>query len=516
MDNSTLGSSWADVAASTPSSNQHDSPSKAAPMRDQHGPTGPEQKVTDDEHALPRKQDDEFPLPQEVARDTTTAAKGVPELVHPDQQQKQHDTKQEVPPPIHLSESDFPSPQESAKDTSESSKATGVSDLLQTSPGSRKPDTTVPPHPERSFATVAGNKDFPDLTPSPASKKEVRVPPPPPSQSFAKKAAQPPAEEAQKETPRMAAIREQNTKAEEAASSPLNKTHDNFPSLQQSNRMAEEKDADRALHAEAASLLQAAEATRETIRKESPPKSPSFAEITGKNLDRAPPSASPKPVDRHPVYDEETVYQERTRREINRWRQENESGGVEPAMEQRLETNQKEAVESKTGENAVALRLEFFDRSRSGKVTWIDTMCGLHRLGHMWLTALPTAIIIHLRLSPATAPYSFPFIYRSLVDLVTLPVYTSRVPRALIAPAPALCDSQVGEMVRRYGHRDQRGMQGLSLREGFRAVKHVERLRWWQARQWAINRLQWSITFTLFQDQGIVSEPTLLSLRDSS
>lgn len=106
-------------------------------MRDQHGPTGPEQKVTDDEHTLPRKQDDEFPLPQEVARDTTTSAKGVPELVHPEQQEKQHDTKQQqgVPTPLHLSERDFPSPQESAKDAPESSKATGVSDLLQTSPG---------------------------------------------------------------------------------------------------------------------------------------------------------------------------------------------------------------------------------------------------------------------------------------------------------------------------------------------------------------------------------------------
>lgn len=317
----------------------------------------------------------------------------------------------------------------------------------------------------------------------------------------------------------MAAIREQNAKAEQAASSPLSKTHDNFPSLQQSNRMAEEKDTDRALHAEAASLLQAADATREPIRKESPPpaaKSPSFAEITGKNLDRAPPSASPKPVDQQPVYDEETVYQERTRREINRWRQENESGGVEPAMEQRLETKQKEAAEAKTGENAVAMRLQLFDRSNSGKVTWLDTMYGLHRLGHMWITALPTAFIIHLRLSPATSPYNFPFIYRSLLDIVTLPVYTSRVPRALVAPAPALGDSQIGEMVRRYGHKDRRGQQGLSLREGFRAVKHVERLRWWQARQWAVNRIQWSITFVLFQDQGIVSEPTLLSLRDSS
>lgn len=35
----------------------------------------------------------------------------------------------------------------------------------------------------------------------------------------------------------------------------------------------------------------------------------------------APPSASPQPVPQHPVFDEETVMLENTRREIRRWRQ---------------------------------------------------------------------------------------------------------------------------------------------------------------------------------------------------
>lgn len=77
---------------------------------------------------------------------------------------------------------------------------------------------------------------------------------------------------------------------------------------------------DRALLTEISKLSETADATE--YKRGSPASaaasSPSFAHVTKSNLDSAPPSISPKPVDAHPVYDEETMLADSARREMRK------------------------------------------------------------------------------------------------------------------------------------------------------------------------------------------------------
>lgn len=140
-------------------------------------------------------------------------------------------------------------------------------------------------------------------------------------------------------------------------------------------------------------------------------------------------------------------------------------------------------------------------------------MAALYRLGYSWFSIIPGAILMHLRLSPMTSPYSFPFIYRSPFDLILLPIYTSNLTHALTYQTPMLHQNkeQVDTMVKKYGHQ-----QGLGYWDGIRALRNMEKdtLRWYQLGLWAIHRIQWTLTFTMLHDpkSKVVTVPTLVSL----
>jgi hypothetical protein len=127
-------------------------------------------------------------------------------------------------------------------------------------------DPTEPPNPDRSFAAVTSNKDFPKpehdkaaissdeppLSDLPDVKDmlnqpSIHISPVPPSQSFAKIAA--------KEIPpekRPLSERAQYIINNQPKEEPLAMTHENFPTLGQSNLMAQENvsEEDRTVYAE--------------------------------------------------------------------------------------------------------------------------------------------------------------------------------------------------------------------------------------------------------------------------
>lgn len=279
----------------------------------------------------------------------------------------------------------------------------------------------------------------------------------------------------------------------------------------------------------------------------------SFADITSSNLDEAPPSAVSH-VDQHPVYDEETVYLETAKREERKnlqvehgnneqlikeegkqfalttlWAQSKfhqyaiELKEVEPTKEQKeQEVEEKQTYEKSreivTGEHgqdedALAARLGTFDSSQTGRITIFHTMFALYRLGYSWLSIIPGALLMHIRLSPLTSPYGFPFIYRSPFDLILLPIYTDNLTSALSYKTPMLHQpkEEVTKMVKTYGHKD-----GLGYWDGIRAMRSLEKdsLRWWQLGLWAVHRIQWTLTYTMLHEPqtNVVTVPTLVSL----
>lgn len=159
----------------------------------------------------------------------------------------------------------------------------------------------------------------------------VKVPPPPPSQSFAKVAAKGDAEEKERTpAPRTVELRKLNDEAQKMQEnrSLADKTHEEFPTLSQSNLMAgqgasPETKQDRALFTEISKLSEAADANEHERGSDATPQvaaSPSFAHVTKSNLDEAPPSVPPKLVHTQPVYDEETMLADSARREMRKWR----------------------------------------------------------------------------------------------------------------------------------------------------------------------------------------------------
>ncbi|KAI9493989.1 hypothetical protein BDB00DRAFT_340133 [Zychaea mexicana] len=485
---------------------------------------------------------DDFPSPQEVAaadkHKHTSAATGVSDLL-----------SKPSPSPMNSSESnntrsyafvtDFPSPQEASKAV-DSHPSTGVSDLLhhddddKTKRKGDKVDSTVPPHPQRSFANVAGNKDFPSLEPSPTPSAEsteslshipdvkemlgsasVKVKPPPPSQSFAKMAAKPPPPQEEKPSPRAVAVEKQNQELANQPADPSDVSHENFPTLAQANQMAEQGAAsteDRAMFTEISKIGDAAEAAATADPaadvEEKKDKAPSFAKVTGSNLDKAPPSASSVPVPSHPQYDEQTMLNASAKREARKWKQqENNNTHEEDKMttpeQVLLEERKEEIQEQKENEAAVvSKRIELFDRRHKGKFTMLDTFKTLRGMGYSFLTAIPITVLMHLRMSPLTSPYRFPFLYRSLTDYFTLPIYTNKLVPALGYGAPLLTGRRGADLVTQFG-RQQRGTNtvGLTFWDGLRGMRHSEkRQQFWQVSTWAVHRLQWMAVYTLLQD----------------
>ncbi|KAG1442168.1 hypothetical protein G6F56_011181 [Rhizopus delemar] len=119
---------------------------------------------------------------------------------------------------------------------------------------------------------------------------------------------------------------------------------------------------------------------------------------------------------------------------------------------------------------------------------------------------------MHIRLSTLSSPYGFPFIYRSVFDLISLPIYTKNLGYALTYKTPMLNQPIEGvlKMVKEYGSQEK----GLGYWDGMRAISHLERLRWWQLSRWLIHRIQWTLTYTMLHDPSnhLVTTPTLISL----
>lgn len=450
---------------------------------------------------------------------------------------------------------EFPTPQESLdkSETASLPASGGVGDLLHSNSKTVTEDATQPPNPDRSFADVTSNKDYPtpehdttqptsDLPPlsdlpdvkDMLEKPSVHVPPVPPAQSFAKIAA--------KEIPpekRPLSERAQHIINNQPVEDPMAMNDENFPTLGQSNLMAEEHASldDKAMYSEISRFNQVNDdETNEA--KVDPSLKKSFADITSSNLENAPPSAVPH-VDQHPVYDEETVYKEVEKREERKHNQveygnneqlikeEKEMDNLpEEILEEVLEEENKVTEKSRgvnkggADENALAVRLHTFDQDSTGVITIFDTITALYRLGYSWFTILPGAIFMHLRLSPMTSPHRFPFIYRSLSDLILLPIYTRNLNNALAYKTPMLHQKkeEVNKMVEHYGHKAGKS-KGLGYWDGLRAMRSLEQnsLRWWQFGLWTIHRVQWTLTYTMLHEpkSNVVTAPTLIELSSS-
>lgn len=275
----------------------------------------------------------------------------------------------------------------------------------------------------------------------------------------------------------------------------------------------------------------------------------SFADITSHNLENAPPAAKSH-VDQHPVYDGETVYLENAKREERKNLQaphgNNEQliqeegndflgvGGlpvtniacfilernqVEPTKEQKEQVGKDQVYEKSRGivkEHKKVARYGVFDSNQTGKITIFQTMTALHRLGYSWISIIPGALLMHMHLSPLTSPYRAPFIYRSLSDLILLPIYTENLNHALTYKTPMLHQNkqQVDKMVKTYGHK-----HGLGYWDGLRAMRGFEKdsLRWWQLGLWTIHRIQWTLTYTMLHEPKthVVTASTLSYLASS-
>ncbi|CAO3608066.1 unnamed protein product [Mucor hiemalis] len=449
---------------------------------------------------------------------------------------------------------EFPTPQESLDKTETASlpASGGVGDLLHSNNAVTE-DTTQPPNPDRSFADVTSNKDYPtpehDDTQSTSElpplsklpdvkdmleKPSVHVPPVPPAQSFAKMAA--------KEIPpekRPLSERAQYIINNQPVEDPMALNDDNFPTLGQSNLMAEEHASmdDKSMYSEISRFNQVNDDETKAAKVD-PSLTKSFADITGSNLENAPPSAVSR-VDQHPVYNEELVYKEAEKREERKHdqveygnneqllKEEKEIDNLpEEILEEVLEEEHKVTEKSRgmnkggADENALAVRLHTFDQESTGVITIFDTITALYRLGYSWFTILPGAIFMHLRLSPMTSPHRFPFIYRSLSDLILLPIYTRNLNNALSYKTPMLHQGkeEVNKMVETYGHKTG-SSRGLGYWDGLRAMRNLEQtsLRWWQFGLWTVHRVQWTLTYTMLHEpkSNVVTAPTLISLSSS-
>ncbi|KAI7872831.1 hypothetical protein BDF14DRAFT_1716026 [Spinellus fusiger] len=449
-------------------------------------------------------------------------------------------------------------------------KSAGVGELLNKDKETVA-DPTIPPHPDRSFATVASNKEFPSLETTTQFTKDtkdnganetheslsdlpdvkdmlnepsVHVPPPPVAKSFAKIAAKKPVvpeEEEPVSERKKAFLKAQKDIPEESS---LDMTHENFPTLSQSTLMTQSNASttgeDKELFTEISRLHEAAEIVevegkptlhkRQSTHKGGVSVESSFADITSTHGGEIP-SVYNK-VDKLPTYDEDTMMRESKRAEERKLKNGSEKDEkIEKTVQAEEKTENAKSRDVQHPSNKVSpsegvedeakaleMRLSFFDKQERGKITMWDTFTSLRGLGYSLLCAIPATVVMHLRLSPLTSPHGFPFIYRSLKDLLTLPIYTKKVAQALTYSTPMLDQNkdEVSSMMQVYGHKIKNSdIVGLSFWDGFKAMRASEKtLRWWQFKQWGIHRLQWILTYTMLHDPKtmLVTQPTLVSL----
>ncbi|CAO3642853.1 unnamed protein product [Cunninghamella echinulata] len=320
-----------------------------------------------------------------------------------------------------------------------------------------------PPPAAISFAKIAAR---PVASPSPPS------PPVSPRKVPDVSSSSPKEQEKEKEI-----IKEEKEKEEKDNTPPSIDDHEEFPSLSSSTEINNDNNT-------------AATATNNNNEQGSE-LSQSYSQIIQSGLDQAPPSAVSK-MDAQPVYNENDFMAESAKREVRKWNQLQNNGEIENITPE-MSRLQKEQVE-KEQDAKKEEQEEIEDKSKheqtiklKNKFTLIDTASRLRDNGYSWLTAIPTAFILHLRYSPLTSPYRLPFIYRSLSDILLLPIYTQKLKEDLVKKNPHLLlqgsIQDLDDSISRYG--TKRGhVVGLKLNDGFRLLKEKEHLNWWQYGSW--------------------------------
>ncbi|KAI9305225.1 hypothetical protein BJ944DRAFT_265563 [Cunninghamella echinulata] len=411
----------------------------------------------------------------------------------------------------------------------------------------------APPNPTRSYADAASNEGFPtleeanqieepksnDLSQLPDVKEMLDGPsvtpisPPPAAISFAKIAARPAAspsppsppvsprklpnvsssspkekEQEIKQETEKDIIKEEEEKEEKDNVPPSIDDHEEFPSLSSSTEINNDNNRT---------------TTANNNNDQGSDLTQSYSQITQSGLDQAPPSAVSK-MDAQPVYNEDDFMAESAKREVRKWNQLQNNGETEnitPEMsklqneqiekEEEVKKEEQEENENKAKQHTI---------NHKNKFTLIDTASRLRDNGYSWLTAIPTAFFLHLRYSPFTSPYRFPFIYRSLSDILLLPIYTQKLRDDLVKKNSHLLlqgstqdlDASISKYGTKQGH-----VIGLKLNDGFRLLKEKEHLHWWQYGSWASHRLQWMFLYMVLEDSNshLVTSESLLSLKQN-
>ncbi|CAO3613163.1 unnamed protein product [Cunninghamella blakesleeana] len=372
----------------------------------------------------------------------------------------------------------------------------------------------APPNPDRSYAAITSHKGFPtleesneiekpksnDLSELPDVKEMLEGPsvppisPPPTSMSFAKIAAKPTTSPPSPPvSPRK--IPETTTKEKETTPPSID-NHQDFP------------------------LLSSSPSNENNNSNNGHQLNQSYSQITKNNLDQAPPAAVSK-INAQPVYNENHLMTESAKREVRKWNQLLNNGDIEnmtPEMARLQKEQIQQIVEEQEQEKGGdQTKSQQSASEHPTKLTLINTASRLRENGYSWLTAIPTAFLLHLRYSPLTSPYRFPFIYHSISDIISLPIYTKHLKRDFAKKHTHLLlqgsTENLNVSISKYGT-TQGNTVGLKLKDGFRLLKEKEHLHWWQYGIWTSHRLQWVFLYMLLEDSKshLVTSESLLSL----
>ncbi|SAL96653.1 hypothetical protein [Absidia glauca] len=330
----------------------------------------------------------------------------------------------------------------------------------------------VPQALPKTYADATSHAGFPALQPSspiqnslssiaPDEKHAHHIPPPPANASFAKIAATEPPPSIDEKTTASATSMTSTTE-----SLPSIDNQDTFPPIQSSPSIGRK--------------------TQTTCQPS--PSGPSYVEVASKDLDQAAPPAQPK-VDALPTFDEYDMMASSARHETRVKKQDN--------IEQHSDDVPEQSTVSPTPPS---------QRQYKQKFTLCNTITMLRANGYSWLTSLILALLLHIRYSPCTSHYRF-FPFRSLTDLITLPIYTRALHSTLLR-LPFLNTNN--------GHQKQG--QGLTLQDGFQLVAQTQKLRWWQFGLWASYRIQWLVAYMALQDSSahLVPYATLAALKNEA
>ncbi|KAI8344165.1 hypothetical protein BC941DRAFT_407916 [Chlamydoabsidia padenii] len=377
----------------------------------------------------------------------------------------------------------------------------------------------IPPNPTRSYADVSSHAGFPtleesveretppenDLSDLPTLSEMLeqpsapKIPPPPPNASFAKMAAKSPPPEPEPPVQEEAPLEQEQEQEQEPTGPPSIHDKEIFPSLTSSTQ---EKANDLTDNIGESGFM-----------------GQSYVQVASHDLDQAPPPAQAR-VDSQPVFDENDLMAESARREKRIMKQMENSGQTEEITPEMITLSEQQTNVDigipKEERNRDIQDTRLGEPQYKDKFTVFNTIATLHINGYSYLTALATAALLHIRYSPFTSPYRFPFIYRSLTDIVTLPIYTQQL-QVTFSRLPILLQSrqQLDQVIAEDGH-SEGDATGLGLQDGFNALKKVERLRWWQIGLWASHRMQWTVTYMALQDSSahLVTSSSLLAIKN--